>query len=447
MARVTIDDLWLKSDAPTRVRRSLNHAHDPNKARVPAEYRRSRYGRGMRWRCRWHQPTLDGRKRQVSRTFATLADAQEYAAAMEDDIRRGRYHDPQQEQRLFSDVAREWMRSKLDVRQSTLARYELELKLYVLPTWAGEPLSAITVQRAQQWVNALAAGTYASAPDRKKKTRPLAPRTIRSIVKIVFSGVLTYAVRNEWITENPASRVTVPKPARPQMTVLDREQISMIADAASKVGTPSDGLLVLFQAYTGARIDETLALRISDLSEDLSSAVIRRTWSHVEGKRAVLAPPKNGKTRVIAIPRFLAPMLRKQCEGRDPSELVFLSHEGKPVNLMNWRNRVWYPALKAMHLDERGFTIHSLRHSYASMAIAAGADVKTLQQQLGHSSASITLDVYAGFWPNRLQDVARAVDRLADPAGGLAHKLHTNDAHTSSENKFSSKNTGSSKIA
>lgn len=421
MSRVMIDDLWLRKDAPSRVRRALSQSHDPLKARVPEEYRLARYGRGKRWRCRWYQPTVDGGKRQAVKAFESRADADAFAAAMEDDVRRGRYHDPRQEQRLFGDIAREWMRSKLDVRQSTLARYEMELKFYVLPTWANEPLSAITVRRTQEWVNALAAGTYASDPGRKRRIRPLSSRTIRCIVKIVFSGPLTYAVKNGWITENPASKVTVPKPEQAQMTVLDREQISMIADAASKVGTPSDGLLVLFQAYTGARIDETLALRISDLSEDLSSAVVRRTWSRIEGKGTVLAPPKNGKTREIAIPRFLTPSLREQIAGRDSSEFLFFSRKGKPVNLTNWRSRVWYPALKAAHLDGQGFTIHSLRHSYASIAIAAGADVKTLQQQLGHSSARITLDVYASFWPNRLQDVAHAVDRLA----GSAYDSHT----------------------
>lgn len=424
MSRVMIDDLWLRKDAPSRVRRALSQSHDPLKARVPEEYRLARYGRGKRWRCRWYQPTVDGGKRQAVKAFESRADADAFAAAMEDDVRRGRYHDPAQGQRLFADVAREWMRSKLDVRQSTIAHYELELKLYVLPTWAGEPLSAITVQKAQQWANTLAAGTYKSAPSRKKEIKTLSPRSIRSIVKVVFSGVLAYAVKNGWITENPASKVTVPKPEQPQITVLNPEQIKVIAEAASKVGTPSDGLLVLFQAYTGARIDETLALQISDLSKDLSSAVIRRTWSHVEYKRAVLAPPKNGKTRVIAIPRFLAPLLREQIAGRDGSEFLFLSHKGKPVDLLNWRNRVWYPSLKLAHLDGQGFTIHSLRHSYASIAIAAGADVKTLQQQLGHSSASITLDIYASFWPNRLQDVARLVDRIV----GSAYNSHTIDA-------------------
>ncbi|WP_430392571.1 Arm DNA-binding domain-containing protein [Bifidobacterium pseudocatenulatum] len=66
------------------------------KANVPDKWRSALYGQGSRWRCRWY--TLrDGKRVQKSRNFAKLRDAEEYAAAIEDDIRRGKYRDPQQE--------------------------------------------------------------------------------------------------------------------------------------------------------------------------------------------------------------------------------------------------------------------------------------------------------------------------------------------------------------
>ena len=63
-------------------------------------------------------------------------------------------------------------------------------------------------------------------------------------------------------------------------------------------------------------------------------------------------------------------------------------------------------------MDDSGATIHSLRHTYASLAIKAGADVKTLQAQLGHASAVMTLDTYAALWPENLGVVADALDAL-----------------------------------
>ena len=74
----------------------------------------------------------------------------------------------------------------------------------------------------------------------------------------------------------------------------------------------------------------------------------------------------------------------------------------------------WNKAVKAAGMEDAGVTIHSLRHTYASFAIAQGADVKTLQMQLGHSSPSITLNTYTALWPERLDDVADAIGALRE---------------------------------
>lgn len=58
-----------------------------------------------------------------------------------------------------------------------------------------------------------------------------------------------------------------------------------------------------------------------------------------------------------------------------------------------------YTGVRNAGMEGEAVNIHSLRHTYASIAIACGADVKTLQKQLGHATASITLEVYAGLWP------------------------------------------------
>lgn len=92
----------------------------------------------------------------------------------------------------------------------------------------------------------------------------------------------------------------------------------------------------------------------------------------------------------------------------------FQAARGGPVNLNNWRNRVWYPTVRGLGMEDEGVTIHRLRHTYASFAIAQGADVKTLQMQLGHSSPSIILNTYTALWPERLDDVADAIEALRE---------------------------------
>lgn len=79
------------------------------------------------------------------------------------------------------------------------------------------------------------------------------------------------------------------------------------------------------------------------------------------------------------------------------------------MNLHNWRNRVWSKAVRTAGLDGRQLSPKALRHTAASMAIAAGADVKVVQRMLGHADASMTLNTYADLWPDRLDEVVEAV--------------------------------------
>lgn len=138
MARVFITDRWLKKDSdgnpPTAaMKRSLANARDPMKANVPKAHRTTVYGRYDRWRCRWYAMDAPGRCVERTRTFAKLSEAESFQAAMEDDIRRGRYHDPRLGRRMFMELADEWIVSKADVKAGTLKRYRRELRVYVLP--------------------------------------------------------------------------------------------------------------------------------------------------------------------------------------------------------------------------------------------------------------------------------------------------------------------------
>ncbi len=196
MSRVMIDDRWLKDGTPGRVKRSVGQARDPMAAKVPKHWKTTLYGHGMRWRCRWYQPDNHGRHLQRSRSFKSLREAEEFASAMEDDARRGRYHDPRDAQRPFSEAASAWLSSKVDLKASTRGRYRLELDQYVLPRWGAEPVGTITTAGLQDWVRGLQAGDYPVPATRHHAVRPLSARSIRSIVMIVTGGVLSYAAQN-----------------------------------------------------------------------------------------------------------------------------------------------------------------------------------------------------------------------------------------------------------
>ena len=417
--KVTIDDLWLKNDddgnPPSRAaKRSLANSRDPMKANVPDKWRKSRYGVGMRWRCHW-TIVKDGRRVQRVKQFARLAEAQEYAAAMEDDIRRGRYRDPRQELRVLDDVAGEWLASKVDLKPGTAGRYARELRLYILPKWGGMTLRELRPDMLQEWVGQLMGGGYPAALPDGRDSKPLSARSIRNIMKVVLKGIFDYAVSNGWIGENPVDRVTVPKIASDDdMVFLSVREVELLADEAEKIGKPVDGLLVRWQAYTGCRIGESLALKVGDVDADRRRARIGRTWTDDGHGGSMLGTPKNGKARNIAIPRFLMPQIKAQMDGMGDDDWLFRATRGGNVWTNTWRTRIWNKAVKAAGMEDAGVTIHSLRHTYASFAIAQGADVKTLQMQLGHSSPSITLNTYTALWPERLDDVADAIGVLRE---------------------------------
>lgn len=417
--KVTIDDLWLKNDddgnPPSRAaKRSLANSRDPMKANVPEKWRKSRYGVGMRWRCHW-TIVKDGRRVQRVKQFARLAEAQEYAAAMEDDIRRGRYRDPRQELRVLDDVAGEWLASKVDLKPGTAGRYARELRLYILPKWGGMTLRELRPDMLQEWVGQLMDGGYPAALPDGRDSKPLSARSIRNIMKVVLKGIFDYAVSNGWIGENPVDRVTVPKiVSDDDMVFLSVREVELLADEAEKIGKPVDGLLVRWQAYTGCRIGESLALKVGDVDADRRRARIGRTWTDDGHGGSMLGTPKNGKARNIAIPRFLMPQIKAQMDGMGDDDWLFRATRGGNVWTNTWRTRIWNKAVKAAGMEDAGVTIHSLRHTYASFAIAQGADVKTLQMQLGHSSPSITLNTYTALWPERLDDVADAIGALRE---------------------------------
>ncbi len=417
--KVTIDDLWLKNDddgnPPSRAaKRSLANSRDPMKANVPEKWRKSRYGVGMRWRCHW-TIVKDGRRVQRVKQFARLAEAQEYAAAMEDDIRRGRYRDPRQELRVLDDVAGEWLASKVDLKPGTAGRYARELRLYILPKWGGMTLRELRPDILQEWVGQLMDGGYPAALPDGRDSKPLSARSIRNIMKVVLKGIFDYAVSNRWIDENPVDRVTVPKiVSDDDMVFLSVREVELLADEAERIGKPVDGLLVRWQAYTGCRIGESLALKVGDVDADRRRARIGRTWTDDGHGGSMLGTPKNGKARNIAIPRFLMPQIKAQMDGMGDDDWLFRATRGGNVWTNTWRTRIWNKAVKAAGMEDAGVTIHSLRHTYASFAIAQGADVKTLQMQLGHSSPSITLNTYTALWPERLDDVADAIGVLRE---------------------------------
>ncbi len=141
------------------------------------------------------------------------------------------------------------------------------------------------------------------------------------------------------------------------------------------------------------------------------------------GGRVVWSSPKAHRTRSVPVPRSLMSGLIDLCAGKAPDDPVFTSPKGDPLRLTNWRHRVFDPACRTA-----GIAPHDLRHTAASLAISAGANVKAVQRMLGHASAAMTLDVYTGLVAEDLDSVAERLDVAA--ARSRADSLRTADVLT-----------------
>lgn len=438
MARAWIEDLWLtdatvtmpdgsvvKTPPSAAMKRSLAaHPDDPLKARVPQEYRTARYGKGKRWRVNWRAACPDGVTKKKTKAFSDYKNAESFVAAMEDDIRAGRYIDPRDGERRFGDVAQLWLAAQGNVKGSTYNRYTRELKYYIYPRWQHVAIASITQDDVIAWVHALQQATAPVNFNTARRPHPLGPSSIRNIVKVIFGGILKFAAdpHRRWILFNPVDGIKLPKAATNQTRIyLTMNEIMAIADAAATVTSPkthqqlgglADRLMILTMGLTGLRPGEAIALRVGDIDVPARRINVTKTVSEEqETGLPIETTPKSCRPRKVPIPLSLLNELKPLLDGRSDDEYLFTSKRNCRISLNTWRARIWKPAIAAVGLDDvEGLSIKTLRHSYASIAIAHGTDVKALQTSMGHASAAMTLDVYADLWPDRLDVVNDAID-------------------------------------
>ena len=176
-------------------------------------------------------------------------------------------------------------------------------------------------------------------------------------------------------------------------------------------------LVVLFLSYTGVRFGEMAALRVARLDLRRNRAVIVESVTPVQGQGLVWGSTKTHQRREVPIPRFLADELAGQVKGKQPDDLVFAGiRNGQPLRVSTFRT-AFSTAASAIGVPD--LHPHQLRHTAASLAIASGADVKVVQQMLGHSSATMTLDTYGHLFDDRLDEVGDALDAARTAAQRL----------------------------
>ncbi len=350
-------------------------------------------GGGRRYRVRYRKPD---HSQTDKRGFRTKRDAELFLASVEVAKNTGRYIDPSRGRVTIAQWMTSWIESRSDLRPSTLDRVQGVIRIHIIPTIGHLALSDFSRLQAQQWASKLSATQSAGS--------------VRKIVN-VLSGGLQLAVDDGRLPANPATRLKLPKQIKNRKKFLTHEQVAALAEAVdAKPAGEGYGLLVLVLAYTGLRWGELSGLRVRDLDLVRGRLDVHSTMIEVNGFMQE-STPKDYEERSIPVPEFILEQLSIHVEGKAKTDHVFVSSKSGAVLRNRTFRRGWFNDA-AESIGVPGLTPHELRHTCASLAVSAGANVKALQRMLGHSSAKETLDTYSDLFDEDLDSVAVALNAV-----------------------------------
>ena len=302
----------------------------------------------------------------------------------------------------FGTIAERWISTKANRSAKTVAGYRSLLDTVVLPRWEDVPLRDVRFDDLQVWTTSLSVdGSVRFAG------KGLSASRVRQAHQLV-GAVLKFAVKAKHLPASPADGVELPRLPETEQCYLTHEQLHRVAVAAGRLRT-----LVLVLGYCGLRFGEAAALQVADVDVSARRIRVRRSVTYVRKTGLVEGPTKNHNARTVPVPVFVARLLATEIDGRDGGALVFPSARGGGYLTLGQAS---YSFTKAVDVvgEIEGVRLHDLRHTCASLAISAGANVKVVQRLLGHKSAVLTLDRYGHLFPDDLDAVADAFDSAAD---------------------------------
>lgn len=329
------------------------------------------------------------------RGFKTKRDAQIFANTVEVKKLTGDYVAPALGKVTIGELGPDWLeRQKGHMKPSGFRSYDSAWRNHVEPRWADTKIANVKFSDVQAWVTTLAGQLSAS----------MVANTYS-----VLARILDDAVRDRLIPANPARGVRLPKRSKNKNVYLTADQLEQLAIESGRYRS-----LVLLLGTVGLRWGEAAALRVSDIDFLRRRITLHRNAVTV-GRDVVVGSLKTGHQRTVPLSTFAAEALAKSCEGKDHDALIWESQKGDylspPAGNKSWLSGAVSRCQAADPTFPR-ITAHDLRHTAASLAISAGANVLVVQRMLGHASAAMTLDTYADLFDHDLNSVADVVGKM-----------------------------------
>jgi integrase len=351
----------------------------------------------------------NGKRRQVRRRgFASLKDAKTEHAKVVAKLDEGTFVEPSRQ--LFGDYLGEWLDAiRAKVRPSTHYSYRRKVDEYVRPRIGGIRLAHLSASNLNiVYADLLATGGRGG--------RPLSPRTIL-YTHAVIRKALADAVRWGRIARNVADGADPPKHRTPEMHTWTADDVRSFLRHVER-----DRLAAVWRlaATTGMRRGELLGLRWPDLDLDAGRVAIRRSLV-MAGSVPAFSDPKTARgRRSVALDRGTVAAIRehrkRQAEERlafgpayRDGDLVFAQEDGSPIDPDRF-TKMFTGHVRAAGLPR--IRLHDLRHTHATLALAAGVHPKVVSERLGHATVSLTLDTYSHAIPALEEEAAEKVAEI-----------------------------------
>ena len=283
-----------------------------------------------------------------------------------------------------------WLKEyKINLRPETKASYEMHIRIHLKPDLGKIRLNKLTTHQIQHLYNKLI------------NERGLSPKTIKNIHGALHAA-LEQAKINGYLRINPSEGTTLPKIEKEELKVMDTQDVSAFLRAIKG----DEYELPLFVAlFTGLRQGELLGLTWDCVDFEKGTLLINKQHNRAKGEKEFhFSPLKNSRPRCLtaasAVMDALKEQQRRQAQWAtelgsawDNSEnLVFTTQMGRYINNKTiWMN--FKRIVTELGMPELRF--HDLRHTFSINSLQAGDDIKTVQENLGHATASFTLATYA----------------------------------------------------
>lgn len=331
---------------------------------------------------------IAGRKVTIESGYPTKTAAKNAMTILEADRLKGEFIDPRGGRMLLDDwTATWWPAHEAGLGANSRKSEGGRVRNHILPLLGQYRLDELTSLVIKSWVSQMLAG------DEELDRYPLSAKTIRNVHGVLYS-ILQGAVDERLIRKNPCYRSGLPRIEHKEQRYLDEAEISRLVMTLPAHWRP----LVVLLVATGLRWSEAAGLKVKHIDVLARTLRVEETLHELTaGSPLISGPPKTEQSRrSVSYPQEVAELLVPLVTMRDRDAYLFVGPDGGAVRYRKfWRIYVHWAARAGLV----GLRIHDLRHTHAAHLISQGVALTGVQRRFGHSSITVTSDMYGHLLP------------------------------------------------